>query len=123
MKLGETIDYMMENKYEGIIENQHIICKGEYFYPEEDFCYYHVKMFRQATLGKIPICDINETEWEEFNDANTTTYPDSTYRWLSYEYEDRHSSRKKSAKEYNSIKNIKRRCQYEENSIVMIELH
>lgn len=123
MKLGETIDYMMENRYEGTIENQHTICKGEYFYPEEDFCYYHVKMFRQATLGKIPICDINETEWEEFNDANTTTYPDSTYRWLSYEYEDRHGSRKKSAKEYNSIKNIKRRCQYEENSIVMIELH
>lgn len=69
MKLGETIDYMMENRYEGTIESQHIICKGEYFYPEEDFCYYHVKMFRQATLGEIPICDINEVEWEEFNDV------------------------------------------------------
>ena len=123
MKLGETIDYMMENKYEGIIENQHIICKGEYFYPEEDIYFYRVAMFRKITLGKVPMCDINEVEWEEFNDANTTTYPDSTYRWLSYEYEDRHGSRKKSAKEYNSIKNIKRRCQYEENSIVMIELH
>lgn len=69
MKLGETIDYMMENKYEGTIENQHIICKGEYFYPEEDFCYYHVDMFRKGKLRKIPICDINEVEWEEFNDV------------------------------------------------------
>lgn len=123
MKLGETIDYMMENRYEGIIENQHIICKGEYFYPEEDFCYYHVKMFRQAALGKVPMCDISEVEWEEFNDVNTTTYPDSTYRWLSYEYEDGYGSRKKSVKEYNSIKNIERRCQYKGYSIIMVELH
>lgn len=123
MKLGKTIDYMMENRYEGTIENQHIICKGEYFYPEEDFCLYHVKMFRQVTLGKIPICDINEVEWEEFNDVNITTHSDSTYRWLSYEYEDRYGSRKKSVKEYNSIKNIERRCRYKGYSIVMIELH
>ena len=123
MKLGETIDYMMENRYEGIIENQHIICKGEYFYPEKDFCYYHVDMFRKEKLRKVSMCNINELEWEEFNDVNTTTYPDSTYRWLSYEYEDRYGSRKKSVKEYNSIKNIERRCQYEENSIIMIELH
>ena len=114
MKLGETIDYMMENRYEGIIENQHIICKGEYFYPEEDFCYYHVDMFRKEKLRKVSMCNINELEWEEFNDVNTTTYPDSTYRWLSYEYEDRYGNRKKSTKEYNSIENIKRRCQYEE---------
>lgn len=123
MKLGETIDYMMENRYEGTIESKHIICKGEYFYPEEDIYLYHVKMFRQVTLGKIPICDINEVEWEEFNDVNTTTQSDSTYRWLSYEYEDRYGSHKKSVKEYNSIKNIERRCQYEENRIVMIELY
>lgn len=62
MKLGETIDYMMENRYEGTIENRDIICKGEYFYPEEDFCYYHVNMFREGKLGKIPICNINEVE-------------------------------------------------------------
>ena len=123
MKLGETIDYMMENRYEGTIENQYIICKGEYFYPEEDIYFYRVVMSRQVTLGKIPICDINEVEWEEFNDANTTTYPDSTYRWLSYEYEDRYGNRKKSTKEYNSIENIKSRCEYEENSIIMVELH
>lgn len=123
MKLGETIDYMMENRYEGTIESQHIICKGEYFYPEEDFCYYRVEMFREGKLGKIPICDINEVEWEEFNDVNTTTQSDSTYRWLSYEYEDRYGSHKKSVKEYNSIKNIERRCQYEENRLVMIELY
>ena len=123
MKLGEIIDYMMENRYEGTIENQHIICKGEYFYPEKNICRYHVKMSRQATLGEIPICDINEVEWEEFNDANTTTYPDSTYRCLSYEYEDRYGNRKKSTKEYNSIENIKSRCEYEENSIIMVELH
>lgn len=69
MKLGETIDYMMENRYEGTIESQHIICKGEYFYPEEDFCYYRVSIFRQTTLGKVPMCDIDEVEWEEFNDV------------------------------------------------------
>lgn len=54
---------------------------------------------------------------------NTTTYPDSTYRWLSYEYEDRYGNRKKSAKEYNNIENIKRRCQYKGYSIIMVELH
>ena len=123
MKLGETIDYMMENRYDGTIENKDIICKGEYFYPEEDFCYYRIAIFRQIALGKVPMCDIDEVEWEEFNDVNTTTQSDSTYRWLSYEYEDRYGSHKKSVKEYNSIKNIERRCQYEENRLVMIELY
>lgn len=123
MKLGKIIDFMMENKYETIIESKHIMCKGKYFYPEEDICLYHVKIFRQSALGKIPVYDINEVEWEEFNDANTTTYPDSTYRWLSYEYEDRYGNRKKSTKEYNSIENIKRRGEYEENNIIMVELH
>ena len=123
MKFGEIIDYMMESRQEETVESGNITCKGEYFYPEEGFCYYRIQMFREMKLGTFKILEVNETEWEEFNNANIITYPDKSYCYLSYEYEDRYGNRKKSVKEYNNIKNIKRRCEYEGSNIIMINLH
>ena len=54
---------------------------------------------------------------------NTTTYPDSTYRWLSYEYEDRYGNRKTSPREFNSVANIDRRCKHNGSTLIMINLH
>lgn len=129
MKLGEIIDYMMENEIVSTIKRKDIdstiiggFIKSDLHTSnsEEE---YTVTVVLHAGAVSYPIIQIRKNDWGIFNnESDNKTFPDSSYRWLSYEYEDVFSNKKTSVKEFNSILNIKRRCEYDGSSIIMINL-
>ena len=130
MKLGEIIDYMMENEIVSTIKTNDgkIFITGEMHepipgIPDSDSLY--MLMITHHTGSIIyKVLELSKSDWEDVNySTESQTIPEKEYRYLSYIYEDVFGERKTSVKEFNSIANIKRRCQYEGSSIVMIELH
>ena len=130
MKFGEIIDYMMENEIVSTIKTNDgkIFITGEMHKPipgisNSDSLY--MLMITHHTGSIIyKVLELSKSDWEDVNHSTESqTIPEKEYHYLSYIYEDVFGERKTSVKEFNSIANIKRRCQYEGSSIVMIELH
>lgn len=130
MKFGEIIDYMMENEIVSTIKTNDgkIFITGEMHepipgIPDSDSLY--MLMITHHTGSIIyKVLELSKSDWEDVNQSTESqTIPEKEYRYLSYIYEDVFGERKTSVKEFNSVANIKRRCQYEGSNIVMIELH
>lgn len=130
MKLGEIIDYMMENEIVSTIKTNDgkTIINGEMHgcysdIPNSNTLYMLVIALNTGAIT-YKILELSKPDWERVNySTESQTRPEKEYRYLSYIYEDVFGDIKTSPKEFNSVANIKRRCQYEENSIIMIELH
>lgn len=129
MKFGEIIDYMMENEIVSTIKTNDgkAIIEGEK-YTHADITnsksLYMLTVTCSTGVVSYQILELSKLDWEKVNHSTESqTTPEKEYRYLSYIYEDVFGKIKTSPKEFNSVANIKRRCQYEGSSIVMIELH
>lgn len=130
MKFGEIIDYMMENEIVSTIKTNDgkIIIRGEIHGPHPDIpnsnTLYMLTITHDTGAITYKVLELSKSDWEDVNHSTESqTKSEEEYRYLSYIYEDVFGKIKTSPKEFNSVTNIKRRCQYEGSSIVMIELH
>ena len=130
MKLGETIDYMMENEIVSTIKTNdgNVIINGEMHgshsnIPNSNTLYMLTITLNTAVIT-YKILELSKPDWERFNHSmNRQTKPEEYYRCLSYEYEDTFGNRKTSPREFNSVANIDRRCKYNGITLIMINLH
>ena len=130
MKLGETIDYMMENEIVSTIKTNDgkIIINGEMHgrhsnIPNSNTLYMLTITLNTAVIT-YKILELSKPDWEDVNHSTESqTKPEEEYRYLSYIYEDAFGDVKTSPKEFNSIANISKRCKYKNESVIMIELH
>lgn len=130
MKLGETIDYMMENEIVSTIKTNdgNVIINGEMHgchsdIPNSNTLYMLVIALNTGAIT-YKILELSKPDWERVNySMDRQTKPEEYYRYLSYEYEDTFGNRKTSPREFNSVANIDRRCKYNGNTLIMINLH
>ena len=130
MKLGETIDYMMENEIVSTIKTNdgNVIINGEMHgchsdIPDSNTLYMLVIALNTGAIT-YKILELSKPDWERVNHSmDRQTKPEEYYRYLSYEYEDTFGNRKTSPREFNSVANIDRRCKYNGNTLIMINLH
>ena len=130
MKLGEIIDYMMENEIVSTIKTNDgkTFITGEMHgchsdIPNSNTLYILVIALDTGAIT-YKILELSKPDWEDVNySTESQTKPEEEYRYLSYIYEDTFGDIKTSLKEFNSIANISKRCKYKNESIIMIELH
>ena len=130
MKLGEIIDYMMENEIVSTIKTNdgNVIINGEMHgchsdIPDSNTLYMLVISLNTGVIT-YKILELSKPDWEDVNQSTESqTKPEEEYRYLSYIYEDAFGDVKTSPKEFNSIANISKRCKYKNESVIMIELH
>ena len=130
MKLGETIDYMMENEIVSTIKTNDgkTFITGEMHgchsdIPNSNTLYILVIALDTGAIT-YKILELSKPDWERFNHSmDSQIKPEEEYRYLSYIYEDAFGDIKTSPKEFNSIANISKRCKYKNENIIMIELH
>ena len=130
MKLGETIDYMMENEIVSTIKTNDgkTFITGEMHgchsdIPNSNTLYILVIALDTGAIT-YKILELSKPDWERFNHSmDSQIKPEEEYRYLSYIYEDAFGDVKTSPKEFNSIANISKRCKYKNESVIMIELH
>ena len=130
MKLGEIIDYMMENEIVSTIKTNdgNVIINGEMHgrhsnIPNSNTLYMLTITLNTAVIT-YKVLELSKPDWERFNHSmDRQTKPEECYRYLSYEYEDTFGNRKTSPREFNSVANIDRRCKYNGNTLIMINLH
>ena len=130
MKLGETIDYMMENEIVSTIKTNDgkIIINGEMHGCHSDIpnssTLYMLTITLNTAVITYKVLELSKPDWEDVNySTESQTKPEEEYRYLSYIYEDAFGDVKTSPKEFNSIANISKRCKYKNESVIMIELH
>ena len=130
MKLGETIDYMMENEIVSTIKTNdgNVIINGEMHGCHSDIpnsnTLYMLTITLNTAVITYKVLELSKPDWERINHSmDRKTKPEEEYRYLSYIYEDAFGDVKTSPKEFNSIANISKRCKYKNESIIMIELH
>lgn len=130
MKFGEIIDYMMENEIVSTIKTNdgNVIIKGEMHSPHPDIpnsnTLYMLVVALDTGAITYKILELSKPDWERINySMDRQTKPEEHYRCLSYEYEDTFGNRKTSPREFNSVANIDRRCKYNGNTLIMINLH
>lgn len=130
MKLGETIDYMMENEIVSTIKTNdgNVIINGEMHGPHPDIpdsnALYMLVIALNTGAITYKILELSKSNWERVSHSmDKQTKPEEYYRYLSYEYEDTFGNRKTSPREFNSVANIDRRCKYNKNTLIMINLH
>ena len=130
MKLGEIIDYMMENEIVSTIKTNdgNVIINGEMHgrlsnIPNSNSLYMlTITHHTGAIIYKV--LELSKPNWEDVNySTESQTKPEEEYRYLSYIYEDAFGDVKTSPKEFNSIANIDRRCKYNGITLIMINLH
>ena len=130
MKFGEIIDYMMENEIVSTIKTNDgkTFITGEMHgchsdIPNSNTLYILVIALDTGAIT-YKILELSKPDWERFNHSmDRQTKPEECYRYLSYEYEDTFGNRKTSPREFNSVANIDRRCKYNGNTLIMINLH
>ena len=130
MKLGEIIDYMMENEIVSTIKTNdgNVIINGEMHgrhsnIPNSNTLYMLTITLNTAVIT-YKVLELSKPDWERINHSmDRQTKPEEHYRCLSYIYEDVFGNIKTSPKEFNSVANISRRCEYNNENIIMIELH
>ena len=130
MKLGEIIDYMMENEIVSTIKTNdgNVIINGEMHgrhsnIPNSNTLYMLTITLNTAVIT-YKVLELSKPNWEDVNySTESQTKPEEEYRYLSYIYEDTFGDIKTSLKEFNSIANISKRCKYKNESVIMIELH
>ena len=130
MKLGEIIDYMMENEVVSTIKTNdgNVIINGEMHgrhsnIPNSNTLYMLTITLNTAVIT-YKVLELSKPNWEDVNQSTESqTKPEEEYRYLSYIYEDTFGDIKTSLKEFNSIANISKRCKYKNESVIMIELH
>ena len=130
MKLGEIIDYMMENEIVSTIKTNdgNIIINGKMHgrhsnIPNSNTLYMLTITLNTAVIT-YKVLELSKPDWEDVNQSTESqTKPEEHYRYLSYIYEDAFGDIKTSPKEFNSIANISKRCKYKNESVIMIELH
>ena len=130
MKLGEIIDYMMENEIVSTIKTNdgNVIINGEMHgrhsnIPNSNTLYMLTITLNTAVIT-YKVLELSKPNWEDVNQSTESqTKPEEEYRYLSYIYEDTFGDIKTSLKEFNSIANISKRCKYKNESVIMIELH
>ena len=130
MKLGEIIDYMMENEIVSAIKTNdgNVIINGEIHRPHPDIpnsnSLYMLTITHHTGAIIYKVLELSKPDWERFNHSTESqTKPEEEYRYLSYIYENAFGDVKTSPKEFNSIANISKRCKYKNENIIMIELH
>ena len=130
MKLGETIDYMMENEIVSTIKTNDgkIIINGEMHGCHSDIpnsnTLYMLTITLNTAVITYKVLELSKPDWEDVNySTESQTKPEEEYRYLSYIYENAFGDVKTSPKEFNSIANISKRCKYKNENIIMIELH
>ena len=130
MKLGETIDYMMENEIVSTIKTNdgNVIINGEMHGCHSDIpnsnTLYMLTITLNTAVITYKVLELSKPDWEDVNQSTESqTKPEEHYRYLSYIYEDAFGDIKTSPKEFNSIANISKRCKYKNENIIMIELH
>ena len=130
MKLGEIIDYMMENEIVSTIKTNDgkIIITGEMHGPHSDIpdsnSLYMLTITHHTGPIIYKVLELSKPDWEDVNQSTESqTKPEEEYRYLSYICEDAFGDVKTSPKEFNSIANISKRCKYKNENIIMIELH
>ena len=130
MKLGETIDYMMENEIVSTIKTNdgNVIINGEMHGCHSDIpnsnTLYMLTITLNTAVITYKVLELSKPDWEDVNySTESQTKPEEEYRYLSYIYEDAFGDIKTSPKEFNSIANISKRCKYKNESVIMIELH
>lgn len=130
MKFGEMIDYMMENEIVSTIKTNDgkIIITGEMHGPHPDIpnsnSLYMLTITHNTGAIIYKVLELSKPNWEDVNHS-TENKPnlDTTYRDLSYEYEDVFGEHKISVKEFNSVANIDRRCKYNGDKLITINFH
>ena len=130
MKLGEIIDYMMENEIVSTIKTNDgkIIITGEMHEPipgiPDSGSLYMLMITHNTGAITYKVLELSKSDWEDVNHSTKSqTKPEEEYRCLSYIYEDVFGNIKTSPKEFNSVANIDRRCKYNGNTLIMINLH
>ena len=129
MKLGEIIDYMMENEIVSTIKTNdgNVIINGELHtdinFPNDNPSY-KLNITRIVNPMTFKILELSKTNWEAVNySTENKLSPDTIYRNLSYEYENVFGEHKTSVREFNNISNIKRRCKYNGYKLITTNLH
>lgn len=130
MKLGEIIDYMMENEIVSAIKTNdgNVIINGKMHgrhsnIPNSNTLYMLTITLNTAVIT-YKVLELSKPNWKMFNYSTEDQLNfDKTYRNLSYEYEDIFGQHKTSVREFNSISNIKRRCKYNGDNLITINLH
>ena len=130
MKFGEIIDYMMENEIVSTIKTNDgkIIITGKMNEPHPDIpnsdSLYMLMITHHTGSIIYKVLELSKSDWGDVNySTENQTKPEEEYRYLSYIYEDAFGDIKTSPKEFNSIANISKRCKYNNENIIMIELH
>lgn len=130
MKFGEIIDYMIENEIVSTIKTNdgETIVTGEIHGPHPDIpnsnSLYMLIITRNTGAIIYKVLELSKPNWEDVNcSMDNQTKPEKEYRYLSYIYEDVFGDIKTSPKEFNSVANISKRCKYNNENIIMIELH
>src|SRR5699024_7621047 len=130
MKCGEIIDYMMENEIVSTIKTNdgNVIINGEMHGPHPDIpdsnSLYMLTITHNTGAIIYKVLELSKPNWEDVNySTESQTKPEEEYRCLSYIYEDVFGNIKTSPKEFNSVANIDRRCKYNGNTLIMINLH
>ena len=130
MKLGEIIDYMMENEIVSTIKTNdgNVIINGEMHgrhsnIPNSNTLYMLTITLNTAVIT-YKVLELSKPDWERFNHSmDSQIKPEEYYRCLSYEYKDTFGNRKTSPREFNSVANIDRRCKHNGITLIMINLH
>lgn len=130
MKLGETIDYMMENEIVSTIKTNdgNVIINGEMHGPHPDISnsnsLYMLTITHDTGAITYKVLELSKPNWEDVNYSTENKLKlDKIYRNLSYEYENVFGERKTSVREFNSIANINRRCEYNGDKLITINFH
>lgn len=130
MKLGETIDYMMENEIVSTIKTNdgNTIIRGEMHglhsnIPNSNTLYMLVIALNTGAIT-YKILELSKPDWKMFNYSTEDHLNfDKVHRNLSYEYENVFGEYKTSVREFNSISNIKGRCEYNGDKLITINFH
>ena len=130
MKFGEIIDYMMENEIVSTIKTNDgkIIITGEMYGPHPDITnsnsLYMLTITHDTGAITYKVLELSKPNWEDVNYSTENKLKlDRIYRNLSYEYENVFGERKTSVREFNSIANINRRCEYNGDKLITINFH
>ena len=130
MKFGEIIDYMMENEIVSTIKTNDgkIIITGEMHEPipgiPDSNSLYMLTITHDTGAITYKVLELSKPNWEDVNHSTENELNlDTTYRDLSYEYEDVFGEHKISVKEFNSVTNINRRCKYNGDKLIIINSH
>ena len=130
MKLGETIDYMMENEIVSTIKTNDgkIIITGEMHEPipgiPNSNSLYMLTITHHTGAIIYKVLELSKPDWEDVNySTDNKVKLDRIYRNLLYEYENVFGERKTSVREFNSIANINRRCEYNGDKLITINFH